>query len=110
MNTLQIIGIVVSVVVGIITCTLAWIAVRQVSKVQVTFSGTPVDKKDFDAFVNEVRADRHAAWAKMEMDVRGTEATLTRVEKSIGALEAKVDATQTAIGVLNINFLNRKDK
>jgi len=48
MNQLQIVNIVVSVVCVIIMTVLAWVTLYRRNRTEVSFTGTPVDKKEFD--------------------------------------------------------------
>jgi hypothetical protein len=48
MNTLQIVAVSISLIGTIITTVLAWVVIYRVNKVQVSFTGEPVDKKEFD--------------------------------------------------------------
>lgn len=55
MNTLQIISIAVSMVCVIITTVLAWIMLNKRTQTEVSFTGVPVDKSDFDTTVKEIK-------------------------------------------------------
>ena len=69
MNTLQIISIAVSLLGTVITTVLAWVVIYRVNKVQVSFSGEPVDRKDFERLM----AGNDAAHAQLFSKLGGVE-------------------------------------
>jgi hypothetical protein len=82
MNTLQIVSIALSMICVVITTILAWVAIAKAQKVQVTFAGTPVDKKEFDRQVQENKEEHDRIFSKLGGIERGVE----------GRLNAKLDA------------------
>jgi hypothetical protein len=82
MNQLQIVNIVVSVVCVIIMTVLAWVTLYRRNRTEVSFTGTPVDKKEFDKHVEENRGEHERIFAKLGGVERGVE----------GRLNAKLDA------------------
>ena len=82
MNTLEIVSIAVSMICVVITTVLAWVAIAKAQKVQVTFAGTPVDKKEFDKEVQENKEEHDRIFAKLGGLERGVESRLN----------AKIDA------------------
>ncbi len=82
MNTLEIVSIAVSMICVVITTILAWVAIAKAQKVQVTFAGTPVDKKEFDKEVQENKEEHDRIFAKLGGLERGVESRLN----------AKIDA------------------
>jgi hypothetical protein len=82
MNTLQIVSIAVSMICVVVTTILAWVAIAKAQKVQVTFAGTPVDKKEFDRQVQENKEEHDRIFSKLGGIERGVE----------GRLNAKLDA------------------
>ncbi len=82
MNSLQIISIIVSTVCVVICTVLAWITLTKTTKTEVTFTGTPTDKKDFDKHVAENKQAHEQLFAKIGGAERGLEQrTATRLEK-----------------------------
>ena len=82
MNTLEIVSIALSMICVVITTILAWVAIAKAQKVQVTFAGTPVDKKEFDRQVQENKEEHDRIFSKLGGIERGVE----------GRLNAKLDA------------------
>jgi hypothetical protein len=82
MNILQIVSIALSMVCVVITTILAWVAISKAQKVQVTFAGTPVDKKDCATMMLDAREKIDDLFAKVGGVERGVE----------GRLNVKLDA------------------
>ena len=78
MNTLEIVSIAVSMICVVITTILAWVAIAKAQKVQVTFAGTPVDKKEFDKEVQENKEEHDRIFAKLGGLERGVESPAQR--------------------------------
>jgi hypothetical protein len=76
MNILQIVSIALSMICVVITTILAWVAIAKAQKVQVTFAGTPVDKKEFDRQVQDNREEHEKMSARIGGVERGVEARL----------------------------------
>lgn len=85
MNTLQIVSIALSMVCVVITTILAWVAIAKAQKVQVTFAGTPVDKKDCASMMLDAKEKIDDLFAKVGGVERGVE----------GRLNIKLDAMST---------------
>jgi len=66
MNTLQIISIAVSMICTVIMAVIAWVMMYRVNKTEVTFTGTPVDKKEFEKHERENRDEHEKIFAKFE--------------------------------------------
>jgi hypothetical protein len=58
MNTLQVVNIALSMICVVITTALAWVAIYRRNKTEVSFTGTPVDKKEFERHQRENK-DEH---------------------------------------------------
>ncbi len=101
MNTLQIVSIALSMICVVITTVLAWVAIAKAQKVQVTFAGTPVDKKEFDKEVQENKEEHDRIFAKLGGVERGLEgrlnAKLDRIDLKIDAITCKMDIDKTEI-------------
>jgi hypothetical protein len=83
MNTLQICSIVVSGICVIITTCLAWIMMFRKSQTEVTFSGTPVDKKEFERHVEQDVIDHNAIHSRLGGIERGVEARVNaRIDRA----------------------------
>ena len=82
MNILQVVSIVVSGLCVIITTCLAWVMIYRVNRTEVTFTGTPVDKKDFEKLQQENKEEHDKIFRTMGGVERGVE----------GRLNAKLDA------------------
>jgi hypothetical protein len=82
MNILQIISIALSMVCVVITTILAWVAIAKAQKVQVTFAGTPVDKKDCGVMMADAKEKIDHLFSKLGGMERGVE----------GRLNARLDA------------------
>jgi len=82
MNSLQIISIIVSMICVIICTVLAWITLNKTTKTEVSFTGTPTDKKEFDKHVAENKQAHEQLFAKIGGAERGLEQRMTaRLEK-----------------------------
>jgi hypothetical protein len=82
MSSLQIISIIVSMICVIICTVLAWITLNKTTKTEVSFTGTPTDKTDFDKHVAENRQAHEQLYAKIGGAERGLEQRMTaRLEK-----------------------------
>jgi hypothetical protein len=81
-NSLQIISITVSTVCVIICTVLAWINLTKTTKTEVSFTGTPTDKKEFDQLVAENKQTHDQLFAKIGFAERGLEhRMIARLEK-----------------------------
>ena len=89
MNTLQIVSIAVSLICVVITTILAWVAIAKAQKVQVTFAGTPVDKKDCAGMMADTKEKIEHLFSKMGGIERGIEG---RSNARIEALQAESKA------------------
>jgi hypothetical protein len=85
MATIQIFAAVISPICLIITTVLAWVVLYRTNKVQVSFTGTPVDKADFDRALQENKTVHEQLFAKVGGVERGVESRLT----------AKLDKAET---------------
>ncbi len=82
MDSLQIISITVSTVCVIICTVLAWITLTKTSRTEVSFTGMPTDKKDFEKHVAENKQAHEQLHAKIGGAERGLEQRMTaRLEK-----------------------------
>jgi len=59
MTLTEVIASIISALCMVITAVLAWVSIYRVNRVNVSFSGEPVDKKDFEKALNE-NASVHA--------------------------------------------------
>jgi len=66
MNFLQIANIALSMVCLIITTVLAWVTIYRTNRTEVTFTGIPVDKKDFEKHQRENKDEHDRFFAKLE--------------------------------------------
>jgi hypothetical protein len=80
MNTLQVISIALSMVCVVITTVLAWVAIARAQKVQVTFAGTPVDKKEFEREAQDNRQEHDKIVSRIGGVERGMESRLNALQ------------------------------
>jgi hypothetical protein len=66
MNTLQIISIAVTMICTVIMAVIAWVMVYRVNRTEVSFTGTPVDKKEFEKLQRENRDEHEKIFAKFD--------------------------------------------
>jgi hypothetical protein len=104
MNSLQIVSIVLSMICVVITTILAWVAIAKAQKVQVTFAGTPVDKKEFEKHVERDDMEFDNLHARIGGTERGVERRLT---DRINAVEAK-DAESRRTLHLEVGTISRQ--
>jgi len=90
MNILQIVSIALSMVCVVITTILAWVAIAKAQKVQVTFAGTPVDKKECALMMQEAREKIEHLFSKVGGVERGVEGRLNAKIEALSA-EGKAD-------------------
>jgi hypothetical protein len=84
MNTLEIVNSVVTMICLIITAIIAWVAIYRRNRVDVSFSGVPLDKKEFEKHQRENKDEHEKIFAKLGGVERGVE----------NRLNAKLDAMQ----------------
>ena len=83
MGSLQIVSIIISTVCVIICTVLAWITLNKTSRTEVSFTGTPTDKKEFDKYVAENKQAHEQLFAKIGGVERGLEQRMTaRLDRS----------------------------
>jgi ABC-type nickel/cobalt efflux system permease component RcnA len=82
MNTLQIISTALSMISTVIMVVLAWVMIYRVNRTEVTFTGTPVDKKEFEKHQQENKEEHDRIFAKLGGVERGVE----------GRFNARLDA------------------
>jgi hypothetical protein len=96
MDSLQIISITVSTVCVIICTVLAWITLTKTSRTEVSFTGMPTDKKDFEKHVAENKQAHEQLFARIGGAERGLEQRMTaRLEK----IEAEAIASRRLVHV-----------
>jgi len=66
MNTLQIVSAAISMICTIIMVVIAWVMMYRVNRTEVSFSGTPVDKTEFERHQQENREEHEKIFAKFE--------------------------------------------
>ena len=91
MSTLEILFAIITVVTSGAAVTVAIVAVAKINRVEVSFTGTPVDKKDFDAHVLKYETNNHAVWAKMEKDRMECAKANADLGASIKGIDSKTD-------------------
>jgi transposase len=87
MNTLQIASTVLSMLCLVITTVLAWVMLNKTNKTEVTFTGTPVDKKEFERHQRENREEHEKIFAKLD-------ATQDRINPIEGDIRALCEASE----------------
>ena len=116
MNTLQIASIILSGICLIITTVLAWVMLYRVNKTEVSFTGTPVDKKEFERALAEkqieiewLREENTKVWVKMETDHKESLKAVSMVEGDLKAARATIDMINQQCGLmmLELRKLNR---
>jgi outer membrane murein-binding lipoprotein Lpp len=82
MTTTELVSSIISAVCMIITAVLAWVSIYRVNRVNVSFSGVPVDKQEFDQQVQENKEDHDKLFSRIGGVERGLEARMTaRIDK-----------------------------
>jgi hypothetical protein len=97
MNTLQLVNIALSMICMIITTVLAWATIYRTNKTEVTFTGTPVDKKEFEKHERENKDEHDRFLVKIE-----------KLHQRINPIEAEIFALRQA-GELNSTRLVQMD-
>jgi hypothetical protein len=83
MNTLNIASAIVSMICMIIMAVLAWVVIYRKSRTEVSFTGIPTEKLEFDRHCQENKAAHDQLFAKIGGVERGVEARMTaRIEKA----------------------------
>jgi hypothetical protein len=100
MNITLVVCAIISGICVIVTTVVAWVALKQTSRVAVSFTGTPVDKKDFEQHLREYKDNNFMVWQKMEKDSDKHEQRVANIEAGVASVEAKMD--------MLIQFLNKK--
>ena len=70
MDTLLIISTALSMICLVITTALAWVMLNKTSRTEVSFTGVPVDKKDFEKHQRENRDEHDRIFAKLDVHSR----------------------------------------
>jgi uncharacterized protein HemY len=66
MNTLQTASAAISMICTIIMVVLAWVMMYRVNRTEVSFTGTPVDKKEFERLQRENRDEHEKIFLKFD--------------------------------------------
>ena len=66
MNALQVISTALSMISTVIMVVLAWVMIYRVNRTEVTFTGTPVDKKEFEKHQQENKEEHNRIFAKLD--------------------------------------------
>ncbi len=90
MNTLQTVSTILSMLCLVITTVLAWVMLTRTSKTEVSFTGTPVDKKEFEKHQRENKDEHEKIFATLGGVERGVEARLN-IKLDAMQAEAKAD-------------------
>lgn len=95
MNILQIISTALGMISTVITVVLAWVMIYRVNRTEVSFTGTPVDKKEFEKHEEENREEHARIFAKLDLmaaeykrDREELHGRINPIEGSICALRA----------------------
>jgi hypothetical protein len=96
MNILQIVSIALSMICVVITTILAWVAIAKAQKVQVTFAGTPVDKKDFDRQVQENKEEHDKIFARLGAMAAESKTDREKLHVRINPIEGEICALREA--------------
>lgn len=87
MTTAEIIASIISALCMVITAILAWVSIYKTNRVEVKFSGTPLDKKEFDQAMTKNEQEHARIFKVMGDENRATEGRATermnRFEESI---------------------------
>jgi hypothetical protein len=82
MNAAEIICLGISTVCTMISAVIAWVAIYRINRVQVSFTGVPVDKVEFEKLGRENSEDHDKLFARIGGVERGVESRLNaRIEK-----------------------------
>ena len=99
----------------VITTVLAWVAIAKAQKVQVTFAGTPVDKKEFEAGlaahkekIDRLEAQNEKVWTKMEADRVEGKDRMAQIEGDLKAVRATTESMSRELGMMNLKLDNLK--
>jgi hypothetical protein len=108
MNTLEIVSIALSMICVVITTILAWVAIAKAQKVQVTFAGTPVDKKEFEKLEQENKEEHERLFSKIGGVERGIQGKINDELKQMARegkedrekLHLRINPIETELGAL----------
>jgi hypothetical protein len=89
MNTLQTVSTILSMLCLVITTVLAWLMLTRTSKTEVSFTGTPMDKKEFERHEQENKHEHEKIIATLSGVERGVE---TRLNAKLDAMQAEAKA------------------
>lgn len=76
MNLLQIFSTVLDMICLVITTVLAWVMLNRRNKTEVSFTGTPLDKRDFEKHERENKAEHERIFTTLGGVERGVESRL----------------------------------
>jgi ABC-type nickel/cobalt efflux system permease component RcnA len=96
MNTLQIISTVLSMASTVIMVALAWVMIYRVNRTEVTFTGTPVDKKEFEKHQQENKEEHEKIFAKLEAMAAESKTDREILHFRINPIEGEICALRTA--------------
>lgn len=95
MSMLQIISTALNMICVVITTALAWVMLNKTNKTEVTFTGVPVDKKDFERHQRDNKEEHDRIFAKFD----AMQGRINPIENQLYAL-AKASEAHTARLVL----------
>lgn len=101
MNELQIASIVVGMICVVICTILAWVTLTKTTRTEVSFTGTPVDKKEFEKHVAENAHVHENIFSRIGGAERGVEtrinARLETISNNVVGLSQKMQDDKTEI-------------
>lgn len=95
MTILEIISTALNMICLVITTVLAWVMLNKTNKTEVTFTGTPLDKKEFERHQQENKEEHDRIFAKFD----AMQERINPIENAISAL-SEASATNSARLVL----------
>jgi hypothetical protein len=80
----------------IITVVLAWVMIYRVNKTEVSFTGTPVDKKEFEKHQFENKEEHNKIFAKLDAMAAESKSDRERLHFRINPIEGEICALREA--------------
>lgn len=96
MNIFQIISTVMSLLCSVITAILAWVMVYRVNRTEVSFTGTPVDKSEFEKHQQQNQDEHEKIFAKLDEVFAESKHDCDKLHGRINPIEGEICALRQA--------------
>lgn len=100
MNILQIISTALDMLCLVITTVLAWVMLNKTNRTEVSFSGTPVDKKEFEKYERDNKAEHDKFFAKLDQ----VQFRINPIEGQIGRLREASETNTTRLVQMEVKI------